>query len=626
MEEETVRDSLSRRQIVALTGGAAIGAPGCLDGSQNRSPNGNGSTGGGTPTFIGPLTGHQTSKEAVQFNRFNVARGTSWVVQRAIFTNLAVNSTSNFEWYPIAERTHSVDGDGMTIELLPSFTWHNGDPVVAEDLSRSLRLDVFMNEPIGDYIESPEDIQPVDDTTVEISFDQQYNPGGSVAAIIGARGLSTPESVFQEYLDRFEEATTESERQDAQSDLGQFNWTDPEPLATGPFVLQDITTQGPTYELYDDYPFEDVRANIEEQTDLDLSEYPDLTEYDYEHRFFQSGNSVEQAMISGDLDGGAGFNLQSESETERFPEDTEVRTNLMGYGTGILFNIVDHEHADAYRDERVRKAFAHIIDMDGVAQQFYGDYGSHSPTYSGLTETMEERLLDEAFVDSLTTYETDLERARELLQDAGFSEGSNWWEKPDGTVLTARFVGPTSVQYYNRGFQVAVSHLKDFGINAELRSVEGTSFFSQTIPNLDYGLTRGYYSNNNAPAAWRLSHVRFDGPDNEDYAAYLQEPYDSTVVEVPPIGEPDSSDTIEIDILEKYGEIQQAVDPEAVTQISKELSWAFNQTVPRLPVSPAPYHWFLSHDDWWYPDDDSPLGHIQPLVWSFPQFGGMGPK
>jgi peptide/nickel transport system substrate-binding protein len=288
-----------------------------------------------------------------------------------------------------------------------------------------------------------------------------------------------------------------------------------------------------------------------------------------------------------------------------------------------LFNLINDDDADAWRDRRVRKAFAHIIDLPSVANQFYGDFAEHRPRFSGLGPTLEEQLFEQSFLDSLDRYEQDFDKARSLLESAGFTHEGKWWRKPNGDLLTPSFVAPTSVQYYVSGFQVAVSNLKQFGIKAELNAVEGTSFFSKSLPNLDYGLTRGYYGKMAAPLAWKATWVRYDGPDEEDYAAYLQEPHDSTVVEVPPVGEADSSDTIEIDVLERYNEVRFTSNEEKIREISRELAWAFNQTVPRLPVSTVPTSWYLVHDEWNYPAADSPLGLIEGLVWMFPQFGGV---
>jgi ABC-type transport system substrate-binding protein len=378
---------------------------------------------------------------------------------------------------------------------------------------------------------------------------------------------------------------------------------------------------------YPNYPTEDIRTDLRENTDGGVPFEGDDTQIEFSGNYYQSQNSVTQAAISGKIDGGAGISVKSERDIDRLPDDAEVRTSYNGNGISIIFNLIDGDDSDVWRDTRVRKAFAYIIDLDEVANQFYGIYGEHNTQYSGLVPTLENKLFDDEYVNSLEDYEQDFEKAEMLLRDAGLTFNGDWWVKPDGSELNPRFMAPTSVQFYVSGFQVAVSDLKSFGINAELNAVEGTSFFSQVIPNLNYGLTRGYYSHSEVPLAWRNSWVRYGGPSDETYSAYLQEPYDSTVVEVPPIGEPNSDERIEIDVLDRYNQIQHATETDEIRRISKELSWAFNQTVPRLPVSPAPSQWYLNHDGWQYPDKESPLGKpVNGLVWMLTQFGGIVPE
>jgi peptide/nickel transport system substrate-binding protein len=617
---------LTRREAIAVAGGGTVFASGCADNSSSDDGQTAGDDSAGQ-TYHFPITGHATSKEAIQFNNFNLTNAPWWGSQRFLFAFLSVLSSEDFEWYPLSATEMEVTDDEWRIELVDALEWHTGDPVTAEDYVRQLKLSAYMQQRISNYVGSPSAIASDGEYSMRISLDDTYNPDALRANVLTQNGIMAPEPVFGEYLERFEDATTESERDTVRNDLGQFGWNDPEPHTCGPLKLEAVTTQGMRLTPYSGYPTDVIRENLPEENAGSLPSMQGKGDTEYSGRFYQSNNSVTQAVISGRIDGGAGMNPKTESDIARYPESGEVRTQNQGYGISILFNLMDDEDASAYRDRRVRKAFAHIIDFDGVAQQFFGDFGDHRPRFSGLAPTMEEKLFDDSFLESLDTYEQDFDRAEALLEDAGFTHDGQWWKKPDGSVLTPTFKGPTSVQYYVSGFQVAVSNLKEFGIKAELNAIEGTSFFSKTIPNLDYGLTRGYYGHSTVPIAWRNSWVRYDGPEDKDYAAYLQKPHDSTVLEVPPIGEPDSDETIEIDVLDRFNAVRHAREEERIRHISKELAWAFNQTVPRLPVSTAPFHWYLDHDDWNYPPSDSPLGRPgNGLVWMLPQYGGIQPK
>jgi hypothetical protein len=171
-----------------------------------------------------------------------------------------------------------------------------------------------------------------------------------------------------------------------------------------------------------------------------------------------------------------------------------------------------------------------------------------------------------------------------------------------------------------------VSNLTDFGIDAEMNAVEGTVYFSKTLPNFEYEVTRGSYSDAAIPQAWFRSWLRHSGPSEEQFPAHFEEPFDSPVVQVPPIGEPESDDTVEIDVRANYDALLETNDPGEIRERSKNRCWAFNQVVPRIPVSLSPYKWYLRTDDWWVPDADSPFGHLQGLVWVLPQVGGIGRK
>jgi peptide/nickel transport system substrate-binding protein len=574
-------------------------------------------------TYQVPITGHATSEESIQFNIFNITNQPWFGSQCLLFAYLSWQSAADFAWQPFAARRMDISDEVWEIELIDSLEWHNGDPLDADDLARQFKLSAFTEQrAVGNYIEDPADITVTGDHTVAIQLDDTYNPDSLKINVLTQNPIMAPEPVFGEYLERFQDASTNGETQSVRQELTQFNWEDPGSLTSGPLSLEAITSQGIRLRPYSEWPIDAIQSNIQRNTDTTLP--AGGYDFDLEGQFYSDHNSVTQAVISGGIDGGAGISAKSQADLDRYPESGEVRLLKSGSGISIIFNMIDDEHADAWRDQRVRKAFAHIIDLDGVAEQFFGEFVEHSGRFSGLIPKMDEKLFDDAFLNSLRTYEQDFEKARSLLQEAGFSQNSKGWRTPDGEAFTPKFVGPTSVQYYLSGFQVAVSNLKEFGINAELNAIEGTSFFSRTLSNMEYGLTRGYYSHSVTPLAWRRSWVRYGGPEEHEYSAYLQQPFDSTVVEVPPIGEPESDETIEIDILERYDAVRRATDQSEIIEISKELAWAFNQTVPRLPVSPQVQPFYFEHDDWEYADSDDPMG--QYPLWLMPQYGGIAEK
>ncbi|MFC7189785.1 ABC transporter substrate-binding protein [Halocatena marina] len=617
---------VSRRELLALTsGGMAIALAGCT-GAANRGESGESGASTGE-AFTGALTGHQSTSTDIQFNPYNITLETSTRSQTALFPYLAVQSLSTTEWIPVAAKDWSIDGTSLTVQLLDGFTWHNGDPVTIDDLERTLKLSAHMNSYMSDYVESADDITASNDTTVTVNLSSMFNSSGLYSNVFGNIRIDVPEAVFGSYMEEFSDATTEKERDRIRKEVGEFNWREPEPHASGPFELDSITTQALHCTQYDDYPIAEVQKNIKRKTGYDLSTYgtdPNYSEMEYQ--LSQTRNKVTQLAISDTLDGGDGLDIDSKEELQqKFPQYAEYRQIPTGYGTSIMFNMIDGAHADAWRDQRVRKAFAHIIDLEGVAQQFYGDFTDTRRRFSGLTPVLEQKLFDEAFRNSLTTYDHNPEKAAALLRDAGYTK-DKWWIKPNGEPLKATFQGPTSVEYYLRGWQVAASNLRKFGIKSQVVSIEGTTFFSKTLGNLEWDLTRSYYGSIDEPSAYDLSWIRYDGPEEHEYSWFLEQPHDEAVVTVPPIGKPDSNKTITINITDTYNELTKTIDPDMLSTLSKRLSWAFNQTVPKIPIGQVNYSWYMTSDSWNYPAKDHSLGNLYPFTWSLPQIGALQRK
>lgn len=619
---------VSRRELLTLTsGGMAVALAGCSGGSKQGS-DGNP---GGKPTdeaFTGAITGHQSTSTDIQFNPYNITTEISTRSQNALFPYLAVQSRTTTEWIPVTARDWSVEGTTFTIQLLDGFTWHNGNPVTVDDVVRALRLNAYMNSYISDYIESAEDIKASDDTTVKINLSSKFNANGLYSNIFENVRIDVPKAVFGKYMEEFADASSKEEREQIQQKVGQFNWRKPEPHASGPFKLESISTQALNCTSYDDYPLAEIQKNIKKKTGYDLSEYGAESNYSkMEYLLSQTQNKVTQLSISDKLDGGDGVNIDSTKELkQKFPQHAEYRHIPTGYGTSIMFNMISGDHADAWRDHRVRKAFAHIIDLEAVAKQFYGDSTATRRRFSGLTPVLERQLFDKKFLNSLTTYDHNPKKAATLLKNAGYTKDGKWWIKPNGKPLKATFQGPTSVEFYLRGWQVAASNLKKFGIKSQVTSIEGTSFFSKTLGNLEWDLTRSYYGSINEPSAYNLTWIRYDGPEKYEYSWFLEKPHNKAGVTVPPIGKPDSSKTNTINITDTYDQITKTSDPEKLSKLAKKLSWAFNQTVPKIPIGQVNYGWYMTSDHWKYPPKDHALGNLMPFTWSLPQIGALQGK
>lgn len=625
--------------MLALTGAGAAGMlAGCVGGDDDDD-DGNENGGDGQLVRDEFVTTHIGAQDEVQFNPHNVTLPVEWDATTAVYVQHLVTSVTHGEDLPIGLRDWTLDGDRVEVEVQDALTWHDGDQLGADDFVLRLRIGYYQGpsrnygQNPADFVESPEDIYAEDDTTAVVELDGEYNPVIVMDEIVDG-SFDHHEEVYGEYLERFEDATSDEEVEDVATELAEFRLDDPEPHASGPFVFEDMDTQGIYFEPYEDYPWATIQDHLEENFDaIDLSDYPDELNYEGQfNRFFGDRVPLTQAAIQGDVDGGDGLEIDSLDELERqYPDFADYNPIVSGWTDAFVFNWIDGEYADLWRDRRVRKAFAHILDFEAIRDQYHGEFGYVDRYFSGTSPPMRENWLSDEFIEELPTYEQDFERAEELLQDAGLTEEDGQWYTPGGELLEATWAGPTGVQWQVDGMTVAAENLVQFGIESTVEVVETTTYFGQTLPQLDYELARGFIGFSDVVNGWYLTWLRYDGAneDEEPFSYYLEEPYGEPGIEVPPIGEPDSDDTIEVDPVALYDELTQTTDEDRISEISETLSWAFNRTVPKLPGSAGVYGWYMTQR-WNYPDDfegrEDPLTGIMPYTYSLPQIGAISAK
>ncbi|WP_247004588.1 ABC transporter substrate-binding protein [Halosolutus gelatinilyticus] len=604
-----------------MIGATGAGAAGMLAGCFGSS------SGGDSSEFVSAILGTQ---EDLQFNPHNLTLTPDWSSNYAVYVTGAIDVRTHGEYLPVGVTDWTIENQQLRATMQDSLTWHNGDPVTAEDYARSFKLAVLANEPISQYIDDArEDVYAEDDTTLVIDMDDTYNPAGLLSNSLVGVLIFAHEELYGGIIDQYEDAGSEDQISNVQTELVEMNvrGEDLEPYACGPFELDEIDTQGARFTVYEDYPWSDIQQNLEENYDVDLSDYPDELDYESQFsRFFSERPSLDQAAINGEIDGTDGIEIDDQNELENaYPDDADYIPIISGWTDAFVFNWRNGEHADMWRDARVRKAFAHIIDFEGVTRQYHGSWGEIDNNFDGMSPPMTSSVSD-GFHDSLTTYEQDHDRAAELLREAGLTKEGGQWYKPNGEQFVAPWKAPSNVQYQQDGMEYAASNLSEFGIESNVETVEGTTYFGETIPQLDYELARGYIGFSNVVTGWRLTWLRYDAENQseEPFSYYLQEPYGEPGLEVPPIGEPDSSDTIEVDPVALFEELQHTTDEARVTEISETLSWAYNQTVPKLPAGAGAYPWYMN-SSWSYPDQlgEDRLSGLMPFTYSLPQIGAI---
>jgi peptide/nickel transport system substrate-binding protein len=128
-----------------------------------------------------------------------------------------------------------------------------------------------------------------------------------------------------------------------------------------------------------------------------------------------------------------------------------------------------------FTDLRVRQAFAVAVDRRIIAEQLYGATGQ--PTSNFLNGP-------KPFQSPDTRWEFDLDKAAQLLEQAGWKRGSDGIRIRDGRRM--KVVYQTSVNLIRQKTQAIVKRdLERLGIEVELKAVPASVFFSSDPGNPD---------------------------------------------------------------------------------------------------------------------------------------------
>lgn len=348
-----------------------------------------------------------------------VAAGTKEVMFN-VFEGL-MKPTPDGELIPAIAESYTVSEDhrSYTFTLREGVKFHNGDAVTAEDVVYSIQRCASAEEtgvlPVEAF-SSITDLTAVDEDTVDIT-------------------LSEPNNEFLSYM------TTAILPAD-------YTEQDTFPVGTGPFRFASRAAQDRiVLEKFEDYW--GTPASLNKVT----------------FKIMENADSIMVSLQSGAVD--------------LFAHLTSVQAAQLGEGFNIeegTMNLVQalylNNASAPFDDVRVRQALCYAVDKQGVIDMAFSGYGH--PIGSSMYPAF-----GKYFDESLTSrYTPDLERARQLLSDAGY---------PDGFSMTITV--PSNYQPHIDTAQVLVNQLSQIGVTAEIQLVEWGTWLSDVYAGRQFQST-----------------------------------------------------------------------------------------------------------------------------------------
>jgi peptide/nickel transport system substrate-binding protein len=357
------------------------------------------------------------------------------------------------------------DGMSVTWKLKKDVQWHDGQPFTADDVVFNWE---YAADPataattIGDYQDIK--VEKIDPLTVRVNFPKP-TPFWA-APFVGQLGMIIPKHLFETYRGAVSRGAP----------------TNLKPVGTGPYRFVEFKpgdlVRGERNPLYHE-------ANRPYFDTIEMKGGGDAV-------------SAARAVIqTGDYD--YAWNLQVEDEIlVKLENSGNARGRVQIVPGGNIEQIelnttdpwteVDGERSSPktqhplFSDPAVRQALKLLVDRTSVEKHIYGRTGIATGNFINNPPR---------FVSKNTQWEFNIEKANQLLDQAGWKRGSDGVRAKDGKKL--KLVFQTSINAPRQKTQAIVKQAcQKAGIDMELKSVVASVYFSSDVANPD--TSRKFYS------------------------------------------------------------------------------------------------------------------------------------
>lgn len=371
-----------------------------------------------------------------------------------------ISVTSAGEYVPELASEWSVSDDGLTwtMTIVEGATFHDGEPLTAEDVAFSVELyrDTEDFPFLPSYAAPFETVEATDETTVTLTTADPINTFDAYMAFI----YVIPKHIWE-----------------AEEDAVAFE--NEEMIGSGPFML-DEASQGEFIELTSNTEYWGTPPNVEGVTFQTISN-PDAR---------------VTSLTTGEVDAITEFPATAVGTLQN-AENVAVHIADIGAGGSlrdVFFNIVADEDCPedggvcsghpALKDLAVRQALAHATDKAQIID--VATLGTGSPGLSMVPPG-----LGEYYASDVEDYAYDVAAANALLDEAGYedSDGDGIREclsDQDCDTLTFRFNYADDIDTAARESELIQGMWAEVGVAIEIQGLDPDALTSVCCPSFDY--------------------------------------------------------------------------------------------------------------------------------------------
>ena len=422
------------KSVLAASAIAALSVT-MLAGCSSDSSDGGSSSKPSTPSGDGSLTiakpdGPITVENSNPWVGDSSARRLGYV--NAIFEPLAivnvVDPTSEPEPWLASNIEWADDYKSVTLTAREGVKWNDGEDFTADDIAFTFQM--IVDNPAFDTGSLKITDIALDGDKVTLSFEESL-------FIKQDKVLLTrivPEHVWKDVDD----PTT---------------FTNEEAVGTGPYTMAKFTSQSVELDARDDYWGGELSVPT-----LYFVSYADNT-------------ALTTALVNGDADWAQSFipNVQS-AYIDKDPEHN-IYWAPAGLGIDTLFV---NTQTKPFNDLAFRKAVNMVIDRDAHAEIAREGGVPVITSVTGLPTPVGDDFIIDEYKD--VNYEVDVDGAKKILEDAGYSWDGDTLVDPDGEDVTFELAVPQGWADYVTGISLISDSVKELGVDAAVNTPDADSW------------------------------------------------------------------------------------------------------------------------------------------------------
>ena len=349
----------------------------------------------------------------------------------------------------------SAEGKELTMKFPTGWTYWNGREMTAKDFYIQLEIERFQDPESSTFTSH----ELVDDQTVKSTFKTDVTPNLMKAAVVGMVQI-TPRWLYEEYLTRYQEATTKSERDSISEEVLKMSiptkqFVD-EGLGNSLYQIDSFNSAETIASKYPDHPWAD-RTNIPKT------------------RVVPVGDNTDSLATNDKLDM---TKYITKGMRQQYPSNIKNQYKLNWFRTQKFILNWNNEHL---ANRNVRRAILSAIDLNSITASAAqtGYLADPTQVQTGMRSSIHKEYLGEEFTNKLIKYPVskNADTASAYMEQAGYSKQNGTWASSEGKEVSLNILTRDNVGQAQPA-KVLSDQLNAFGIKTNLNAV-GTDYYTK---------------------------------------------------------------------------------------------------------------------------------------------------